>query len=148
MSDTAKIPKVERTPEQKAEERRIREMHRQNPVREVPTDTITGADVVRLMKLVTAIRREREAQGLTAEVIAERVGMEASVYARLESGNVLNPTLATLFRIARALGKNLILQLAADQVGSEVPTEDGREQAAVLQSSMSQASKVGSENPY
>jgi ribosome-binding protein aMBF1 (putative translation factor) len=114
MSDTAKIPKVERTAEQKAEERRIREMHRQNPVREVPTDTITGADVVRLMKLVAAIRREREAQGLAPEVVAERVGMEASAYARLESGNVLNPPLSTLFRIARALGKNLLLNLGDD----------------------------------
>ena len=45
MSDTAKLPRIERTPEQRAEERRIREMHRHNPVREVPTDTITGADV-------------------------------------------------------------------------------------------------------
>ena len=114
MSDTAKITKVERTPEQKAEERRIREMHRQNPVREVPADTITGADVVRLMKLVAAIRREREAQGLTTEVVAERVNMEASAYARLESGNVLNPPLSTLFRIARALGKNLLLNLGDD----------------------------------
>ena len=35
MSDTTKASKIERTPEQKAEEKRIREMHRQNPVREV-----------------------------------------------------------------------------------------------------------------
>lgn len=107
MSDTARIPKIERTPEQKAEELRIREMHRQNPIREVPKDTITSADMVRLMKLVATFRRVREAQGLTAEAVAERVGMEASAYARLESGNVLNPPLSALFRIARTLGKNL-----------------------------------------
>lgn len=111
MSDTARIPRIERTPEQRAEEQRIREMHRQNPIREVPADTITSADVVCLMKFVSAIRREREAQGLTSEAVAERLGMEASAYARLESGNVLNPTLATLFRITRALGKSLAIGL-------------------------------------
>src|SRR5690348_4111793 len=117
MGDTAKLPKIERTPEQKAEERRVREMHRQNPVREVPADTITGTDVVNLMRFVASIRSAREAQGLTAEAIAERAGMEASAYARLESGNVLNPTLSTLFRVARALGKNLVLTLEAASPG-------------------------------
>jgi ribosome-binding protein aMBF1 (putative translation factor) len=114
MSDTARIPKIERTPEQKAEELRIREMHRQNPIREVPTDTITGGDVMNLMRFVAAIRREREAQGLTSEAVAERVGMDAPAFARLESGNVLNPPLSTLFRIARALGRNLVLTLGDD----------------------------------
>lgn len=112
MSDTARIPKLERTPEQKAEERRIREMHRLNPVRDVPADTITGRDVVALMRFVAAMRHEREAQGLTPQSVAERVGMEESAYASLESGNLLNPPLSTLFRVARALGKNLALSLA------------------------------------
>ena len=116
MSDTAKIPKIERTPEQKAEERRIRELHRQNPIREVPADTVTGGDVVNLMRFVAAIRREREAQGLTSEAVAERVGLDPSAYARLESGNVLNPPLSSLFRIARALGKAFVLTLADDSV--------------------------------
>lgn len=148
MSDTARIPKIERTPEQKAEERRIREMHRQNPIREVPADLITGADVVSLMRFVAAIRREREAQGLTSEAVAGRVGIDASEYARLESGNVLNPTLSTLFRIARALGKSLILQLMGDSPEPGTGPEDEREQAAVLRASKNQASKIAAENPY
>jgi ribosome-binding protein aMBF1 (putative translation factor) len=118
----ARVPKIERTAEQKAKERRIREMHRQNPIREVPAETITGADVVNLMQFVAAIRRERETQGLTSEAVAERTGMEASAYARLESGNVLNPSLSTLFRIARALGKSLVLELATDLAGPEINT--------------------------
>jgi ribosome-binding protein aMBF1 (putative translation factor) len=102
----------ERTPEQEAEELRIREMHRQNPVREVPTDIIASTDVVELMRFVAAVRRARESQGLTPEAVAERVGMDVTAYARLESGNMLNPTLSSLFRIARAVGKHLSIGLS------------------------------------
>jgi ribosome-binding protein aMBF1 (putative translation factor) len=111
MSDTAKLPRIERTPEQKAEERRIRELHRQNPVREMPTDTIPGADVARLLKFVAAIKREREAQGLTLEQLAERAGIDAALLARFETGQSFNPTISTLFRLSTALNKNLILGL-------------------------------------
>jgi ribosome-binding protein aMBF1 (putative translation factor) len=111
MSDTAKVPKIERTPEQKAEERRIREMHRQNPVREVPADTVRGADVAQLFRLAAAIRREREAQGLSIEQLAERAGVDVNALSRLEAGQGLNPTVSTLFRLAHALGRNLVLSL-------------------------------------
>jgi DNA-binding XRE family transcriptional regulator len=111
MSDTAKVPKIERTPEQKADELRIREMHRLNPIREVPADTIHGADTADLLRFVAAIRREREAQGLTPEQVAQRAGVEASAYDRLEAGHGFNPSISTLYRIARALGKNLVLDL-------------------------------------
>jgi transcriptional regulator with XRE-family HTH domain len=129
MNDKARIPGIERTAEQKADERRIREMHRQNPIREVPADAISGADVVVLMRLVAAIRRERETQGLTFEAIAERACMKASAYARLESGNVLNPSLSTLFRITGALGKSLVLELATDLIRSEIRTDDSEQDA-------------------
>jgi ribosome-binding protein aMBF1 (putative translation factor) len=111
MSDTAKVPKVERTPEQRAEERRIREMHRQNPIREIPTDTISGADAARLLSFVAAVKREREVQGLTVEQIAESAGLEPAVLARFESGQTFNPSISTLFRLAKALKKNLTLGL-------------------------------------
>ena len=148
MSDSTKIPKIERTPEQKAEERRIRELHRQNPIRELPTDTITGADVVVLYRFVAAIQKERAALGLTPEEVAKRAGIEASTYTRLEAGNLINPTLSSLFRIARALGKSLNVELVDDAIESVTATEDEREQAAVLRASMNQASKVAAESPY
>jgi transcriptional regulator with XRE-family HTH domain len=148
MSDTTGIPKIERTPEQKAEERRIREMHRQNPIRELPTDTITGADVVVLYRFVAAIRREREALGLTPEEVAKRAGIEPSAYTRLEAGNSISPSLSSLFRIARALGKSLNVELVADLSEPETGGADEREQAAVLRSSMNQASKVAADKPY
>lgn len=120
MSDTAEVPRAERSPEQKAEERRIREQHRQNPIREVPTDTLRGSDVVQLLTFAAGVRREREAQGLTLEQLAARAGVDAGVLSRFESGQAFNPTVSTLFRIAGALGRNLVLALA------ETPLPDGQ----------------------
>lgn len=111
MSDTAKLPRKERTPEQIAEEKRIRELHRQTPVREVPADTISGADAAQLLQFVAAIQREREAQGLSLEQLASRSGVEVAALSRLESAQSFNPTISTLFRIANALGKKLCLGL-------------------------------------
>jgi ribosome-binding protein aMBF1 (putative translation factor) len=111
MSEKTKVPNIERTPEQKAEEKRIRELHRQNPIRAVPTDTLRGSDVAVLLKFIASVRREREAQGLTVDELAARAGIDAATLARLESGIAFNPTIATLFRIAEALGRNLTLAL-------------------------------------
>ena len=108
MSETTKIPVI-RTPEQRAEERRIREMHRQNPIRDVPADTMSGEDAGNVLALVAAIRREREAQKLSIQQLAEKSGVDVGVLSRLEAGQSFNPTVATLCRIARALGHNLHL---------------------------------------
>lgn len=109
MRNTAKLPKIERTAEQKAEERRIREMHLQNPIHQVPADTIRGADAAQLLKFAAVVRHEREAQGMTLEQLADRAGMDVAALSRLETGQAFNPTISTLFRIAGALGKNLVL---------------------------------------
>jgi ribosome-binding protein aMBF1 (putative translation factor) len=111
MSDTAKVPRSERTPEQKAEEKRIRQLHEQNPFREVPADILRGSDAARLLQFVASVRRERESQGLTLEQLAARAGIEVGILARFESEQAFNPTLSTLFRIASALGRDLVLTL-------------------------------------
>jgi ribosome-binding protein aMBF1 (putative translation factor) len=111
MSDTTKAPKAGRTPEQMAEEKRIREMHRQNPIREIPADTLRGSDAAQLLRFVASVRREREAQGLTLEQLAERAGIDVGVLSRFESGQAFNPTVSTLFRLAAALGRNLVVGL-------------------------------------
>jgi ribosome-binding protein aMBF1 (putative translation factor) len=49
------------------------------------------------------VRRQREAAGLTQQQLADRATMTQSVIARLE------PTLATLDRVARALGLELTI---------------------------------------
>jgi transcriptional regulator with XRE-family HTH domain len=135
----------------KAEELRIRDEHRRNPVREVPADTILGADVGQLFKLVGVIRREREAQGLTPEQVADRARIDAEVYTRFEAGHSFNLTVSTLTRIARAVGKKLVVSLDdADLNPTTTPPEpeDEQEQAAVLRYSMSQAAKVAKEDPF
>jgi ribosome-binding protein aMBF1 (putative translation factor) len=114
MSETRKIPRIERTPEQKAEELRIREMHRLNPIREVPKDTISNADARQMFKLIAAIKKEREAQGLTVQQLAEKAAVDVEVLTHFEAANSFNPTISILFRIARALGKGLVLQLGDD----------------------------------
>ncbi len=85
-------------------------MHRQNPIREVPADTIRGSDMARLLEFVAMIRREREAQEMTVERLAELAAVDAGVLARLERGEAFNPTVSTLYRIAGALGKSLVLR--------------------------------------
>jgi ribosome-binding protein aMBF1 (putative translation factor) len=118
MSDTAKLPRSERSPEQIAEEKRIREAHRQNPIRAVPSDTITGADAAELLRFVAAIRREREALGLSLDQLSQRAAVDGATLSRLESGTSFNPTISTLFRIAAALGKHLTLGLEGATTGT------------------------------
>lgn len=139
--------KPERRPT--AEEIRIREEHRRNPIRELPTDTILGADVGQLFKLIAVVRREREAQGLTPEQVAERARVDAEAYSRFEAGHSFNLTVATLSRIARAVGKRIVVSLDDAEVSLPPALSDQEDdQAAVVRYSMAQAAKVAKENPY
>lgn len=119
MSETTKGTRPERTPEQRAEEKRIRELHQQTPIRELPADTLRGSDAAQMLKFVASVRREREAQGLTLEQLATRAGVDVGVLSRFESGQAFNPTASTLFRIAAALGQNLVLALDRAPASSE-----------------------------
>ena len=53
----------------------------------------------------------RESQGLTLAEVAERMGIDAPALSRLETGKMLNPTLATLHKWAEALGQKLDVDL-------------------------------------
>jgi DNA-binding phage protein len=57
------------------------------------------------------LRREREARGLSLAEVAERSGIDKAALSRLENGQQSNPTVNTLTRYARALGKRLALTL-------------------------------------
>ncbi|MEG1427899.1 MAG: helix-turn-helix transcriptional regulator [Oscillospiraceae bacterium] len=57
-------------------------------------------------QLVELLIRERNAQNLTQQDLATRVGMKASNISRLESGNY-NPSLDLLEKVAGGLGKKI-----------------------------------------
>jgi hypothetical protein len=54
-----------------------------------------------------ALRQERERAGLTLAEVTQRSGIDAPALSRLENGQNPNPTLATLTRVARSLGKRI-----------------------------------------
>lgn len=57
-------------------------------------------------ELSIQVRNAREAKGLSQSQLAERMGTQQSVIARLEGGGI-TPTLPTLRRVADALGTKL-----------------------------------------
>ena len=56
--------------------------------------------------LSVRVKKAREAKGLSQSQLAERMGTQQSVIARLEAGGI-TPTLPTLKRVADALGTKL-----------------------------------------
>lgn len=78
------------------------------------------ADARRAKRRSTALRQtcqllraEREAQGLSLADLSARTGIARSALCRLETDRQPNPTVATLQRVAEALGKELIVTLAS-----------------------------------
>jgi transcriptional regulator with XRE-family HTH domain len=54
----------------------------------------------------------RESQSLTPAAVAEHMGIDAPTRSRLETGKMLNATVATLHKWAQALGRKLEVELA------------------------------------
>jgi ribosome-binding protein aMBF1 (putative translation factor) len=65
------------------------------------------------------LRREREARGLSLADVADRSGIDKAALSRLENGQQPNPTVNTLARYARALGKRLALTLEEATAGAD-----------------------------
>ena len=69
-------------------------------------------DLVAFRRFLLRLRRERERLGLSLADVAARAGMDKGALSRLENGQQLNPTVNTLARYTRALGKTLTWALA------------------------------------
>jgi ribosome-binding protein aMBF1 (putative translation factor) len=106
------------TPEQESAEQAIRERFQQ----ERPTlqDLVERGDIAavftmgeywELRKTFAALRALREQKGLSISDLAERTGMDEAMISRLENGHVDNPTIATMTRYAKALGKRVVVGL-------------------------------------
>jgi DNA-binding XRE family transcriptional regulator len=109
MKSTAK---PERTAEQRSEEETIRRQHAANAVRQRPAGAINQQGFAAILRLVARFKAVRESQGLTLADVAERMGIDAPALSRLETGKMLNPTLATLHKWAEALGQKLDVDLS------------------------------------
>jgi DNA-binding XRE family transcriptional regulator len=105
--------KPKRTAEQRAEEEAVRRQHVANPIRHRPAGTINQRSFTAILSLVARFKSVRESQGLTLVEVAERMGIDAPALSRLETGKMLNPTLATLHKWAGALGQKLDVDLSS-----------------------------------
>lgn len=65
-----------------------------------------------LRQVLSALRAERERQGLSLADINERTGIDRAALSRLENNEDANPTLATLERYAEAIGKQMVVLLS------------------------------------
>jgi ribosome-binding protein aMBF1 (putative translation factor) len=110
-------PRVQ-TPVQESAKRALRERFQ----KEKPSlqELVERGDVVQiftmgeywdLRKTFAALKALREQQGLSITDLAERTGMDRAMISRLENGQIDNPTIATMARYAKALGKKLVVSL-------------------------------------
>ena len=109
-------PRVQWTDEQRARHRAIRDMFRDwHPSPEELIASGEGASFAlqgeyrELRPFVEAIKRAREAAGLTLADVSRRCGIDQPALSRLETGHNKNPTLDTLWRYAAAVGRRLVL---------------------------------------
>ena len=105
--------KPKRTAEQRAEEEAVRRQHAANPVRRRPASAVNRQSFTAILSLVARFKAERERQGLTLAEVAERMGIDPPALSRLETGKMVNPTLATLHKWAESLGQRLEVGLAS-----------------------------------
>jgi ribosome-binding protein aMBF1 (putative translation factor) len=68
-------------------------------------------DSAAFSQLISRLRDERRARGLSLEQLAARSRIDKAALSRLEAGKQSNPTVATLMKYARALELRLILSL-------------------------------------
>jgi DNA-binding XRE family transcriptional regulator len=105
--------KPERTAQERAEEEAIRRQHAANPIRARPAGAVSRKSFTAILSLMAKFKALRERQGLTLAEVAERMGIDAPALSRLETGKMLNPTLATLHKWAEALGQKLDVDFEA-----------------------------------
>ena len=99
------------TAEQKRRHQQIREQVQRDRLRLTRDALGKKAELTALQSAMDILRREREARGLSLGDVAERSGIDKSRLSKLENDPHSNPTLATLTRIASALGVKLSIHV-------------------------------------
>jgi len=72
---------------------------------------VTLGELMFIHQVMASLKRERQRQGLTLAELSERSGIDQAALSKLETGSNGNPTLETLYRIALALGKEIVCVL-------------------------------------
>jgi hypothetical protein len=107
-----------RTPEARAEEAKLRETlereYRETGTLKGTGDGTTMGDLVAFRRFIMSLRNERERLGLSLGDVAARAGIDKGALSRLENGQQFNPTINTLTRYVRALGKSMAWEVADD----------------------------------
>ena len=84
-----------------------------NPVTQRPASAVSSQRFTSILALLAKFKAACESQELTLAEVAERMGIDAPAHSRLETGKVLNLTLATLPKRADSLGQKLHAELAS-----------------------------------
>jgi predicted transcriptional regulator len=130
-------PRIVRTDDEVAELRAVRERFQ----REKPTlaqvlaatgqsEAMPLGDYLHAHELLHALRRERDRQHITLAQLAERTGCDPAVLSRLFTGRQANTTLATVARIANALGKQVVHTLRDTPAAPRVTAKPKKAHAA------------------
>jgi transcriptional regulator with XRE-family HTH domain len=81
-------------------------------------EPIRHGEYLSLMELAAAMKSVRQQLDMSLAQLAKASGIDKAALSRLESGIVENPTISTLDRVAKALGKRLRLALEDSSAGS------------------------------
>ena len=116
MTRQREYRKIERTPEEMARIREIRErIQATKPTIEQLEEQggvfLPLGEVLALHAIGFHLRTEREKQNLSQSEVASRAEMDEPALSRIETGKNPNPTLDTLTRIANAIGKDVAFVL-------------------------------------
>ena len=98
------------TPEGQAEEEEV--------IRKVREDFPPLAIDPELARALSALRAERQRQGLSLSDVSERSGIDRATLSKLETGKVPNPTVGTLRALAHALNKRLSWLVTDEPAGA------------------------------
>ena len=114
------------TAEDRARHKAIRERFKNKPTKEeliasgeLSGETIPLGDYLSIVEAVAALRKAREAAGLSLTDVAERSGIDRAALSRIENGQHKNPTVTTLQRYARALGLRWVWSLQKEHCDCE-----------------------------
>jgi transcriptional regulator with XRE-family HTH domain len=94
-----------------------------------------------IRQAVFALKKAREAAGLSLADVAERTGIDKAALSRIETGQHMNPTVSTLCRYAHALGKRWKWVLE-EEVGAGGDAKPGDERTCDLAQGVNEIRRV------